>query len=121
WWRASASSRTMLVESKKYVKPGASSCVSFEYSLESEGGPDVLFGEIVVLRHLLDAVATQIAVSDHVGGDSRSGDHRPTKANLGIDDDRRILVLGDGHPSRRSDPREEHHDPVPSAVDPAQQ
>src|SRR6476660_8173071 len=110
----------MLVESKKYVKPGGSSCVSFEYSLESEGGPDVFFGEIVVLRHLLDAVAAPIAVRDHVRRDPRSGDDRSAKANLGIDDDRRILILGDKHSPRRIDPREEHHDPMPSAMDPAQ-
>src|SRR5437764_11684814 len=101
----------MLVESKKYVKPGGSSCASFEYSLESEGGPDVLFGEIVVLRHLLDAVAAQIPIRDHISGDCGSGDDRPSKANLGIDDDRRIFVLGDVHSPRRRDAGKEHHDP----------
>jgi hypothetical protein len=111
----------MFVESKKYVKPGGSSCVSFAYSLESEGRSDMVFGEIVILRHFLNTVAAQIAVGDNICRDTSARYDRPPEANLRVHGDGSIVVLCDRDISRRSNARVKHKYTVGSTMDATQQ
>ena len=107
--------------SKKYVKPDGSSRVSFAYSLESEGGSDVLFGEIVILRHLHDTVAAEITVSDHIGRNPRAGDDRSPETDLGIHHDRSVIILRDPCAPRRSNAGVKQENPSRSAMDTAKE
>src|SRR3954453_9612675 len=106
----------MFVESKKYVIPAGSSRVSFSYSLESEGRPNVFFGKIVVLGHLLDAVAAHPPVGDHVRWDTSTCNDGPSKANLGVYDDRSVVIVGHCRLLSRRNAREKRQYPSPAAV-----
>src|SRR5689334_3382774 len=110
----------MLEESKKYVTPGRSSCVSLEYSLESERGSNLRLREIVVLRHALDAVTAEVSVRDYVRGDGGSGDQGSAEAYFRIDDYRRVVIFRKLISFRRPDARKERQDTLRSAMNAAQ-